>query len=410
MPNQFLNTSWVSREILRLLVNKLVAAEYFNHDWQGDFNQEFAPGSNITVKFPQRFTTTDGMGYAPQAINRLSTTISLDQWIQCAFEWDDYERAVKLERSEEELRENYWDPAAAAIAQDIDSRCAKFAYQNASNVVGQLGTDPTSVQTYYQARQILMQMAVPPGKRCMLISSSMMASLGSNITNTFNPVDEITRMFKSGAIGKLADFDFFESNSLYSQTAGTFQSSVVVVGANQSGTQIIVQGTAGDVLNQGDKIAFANVNAVNPMTRRFAGPATAKRFTITQPITLTGGSDTINILPAIYGPGSQYQNVDSFPANNAALTLWPGTSSPNGKTGTVALGLTRYAFALVGSKLYVPHAVEHGGQAQDPETKIAVRKVMVWDGYRSMQINRMDSLVGMGNLYQDSGAVCVAGA
>jgi hypothetical protein len=121
MANNFLNTNWVSMEILRLLLNKLEVCEYFDRDWKRDFEKEFAPGSSISVKFPQRFTVTSGMGYAPQGINRISTTINLDQWIQIAFEWDDYERAVKLERSESELRENYWDPAAAAMAQSLNS-------------------------------------------------------------------------------------------------------------------------------------------------------------------------------------------------------------------------------------------------------------------------------------------------
>src|SRR5579884_194417 len=410
MANQFLNTNWVSMEILRLLLNQLEIAEYFNREWERDFDKEFAPGSSITVKFPQRFTTADGMGYQPQGINRVSTTIRLDQWIQVAFEWDDYERAVKLERSEEELRENYWQPAAAALAQEFDSRAAKFAYQNASNIAGVLGTDPTSVATYYTARQILKQEACPPGKRCMQISTSMMASLGANITNLFNPPDEITKMWKEGAIGRLAGFDFYESNSLWSHTAGSIAATLTVTGANQSGTSLVVTGSPGDVLNQGDKIAIAGVNRVNPMTRRSAGPLTPRTFTITQTVTLTGGNDTINILPAIYGPGSQYQNVDSLPANGAAITLWPGTASPNGKTGTVGLALSRFAFALVGARLYVPKAVEQSGQAQDPDTGIAVRKVVAWDPVRSMQINRMDSLIGFGNLYQANGAVAVLGA
>ena len=410
MANQFLNTSWVSMEILRLLLNQLVAAEYFNRSWEKDFNKEFAPGSSVTIKFPWRPTVTDGMGYDPQGIARLSTTISLDQWLQIGFEWDDYEKAVKLERSEEELRENYWDPCAAAMAQEIDSRCANFAYQNASNVVGVLGTDPTSVSTYYNARKIMKQQACPPGKRCALISSSMMASLGSNITSVFHPDDEIVRMWKEGSIGKLAGFSFFESNSLYAQTAGTWASTVTVTGANQSGTALIITGTNLDTLNAGDKFSIANVNAVNPMTRRTAGPLTAKTFTVVQSYTLDGNADTINILPAIYGPGSQYQNVDALPVNGAALTLWPGTTSPNGKVGTVGLALSRFAFGLVGGKLYVPKAVEQSGQAQDPDTGIAVRKVKAWDPVRSMDINRMDSLLGFGNLYQDNGACCIVGA
>jgi len=397
-------------EILRLLLNMLEVAEYFNRDWDKDFEKEFAPGSSIQVKFPQRFYATDGMGYSPQAINRIATTISLDQWIQVAFEWDDYERAVKLERSESELRENYWQPAAATMAQEFDSRCAKFAYQNSSMVVGALGTDPTSVSTFYQARQMLKQAACPPGKRCMQISSSMMSTLGTNITSVFNPVDEISKMWKEGAIGRLAGFDFYESNSLYSHTAGTWAGAVTVTGTNQTGTALIITGTAGDTINFGDKFSILNVNPVNPMTRRLTGPKKAKTFTATADYILTGGADTINILPSIYGPGSQYQNVDALPVDGAALTLWPGTTSPNGKTGTVGLGMGRSAFAMVAAKLFVPTSVEKSGQAQDPETGVAVRRVQAWDPVRSMNINRTDSLIGMGNLYQDNGAVAVVGA
>lgn len=408
--NSFANTSWVSLEILRLLVNKLVCCEYFNRSWEKDFNKEFAPGSSIQIKFPQRFLTVDGMGYAPQGLNRITTTASLDNWIQVPFEFDDYERAVKLERSEEELRENYWSPAAAAISQQIDSRAANWARYNLSNFVGQLGTDPNSVQTYYQARAILEREACTPGKRCMLLSTGQMVTLGSNITNVFNPPDQIIRMWKQGTIGILAGFDFFESNSLWSHTAGTWAATVKVIGAGQSGGQLIIQGTAGDTINPGDKFSIAAVNMTNPMTYRSAGALTPRTFTCPAGFTLTGGSDTITILPAIYGPGSQYQNVDALPLNNAALTLWPGTTSPNGKTGTIGLGLSREAFALVGGKLYLPKAVESAAQQQDPDSGVALRKVIAWDPVRSMQVNRYDSLIGFGNLYQQNGGVAVLGA
>jgi hypothetical protein len=412
VANNFLNTQWVSLKILRLLLNKLVVAEYFNRAWQKEFDREFAPGSQVQVKFPQRFKVNDGMGYQPQGINRLQTPVNLDQWMQTAFEWDDYEDAVKLERSEEELDEQYFEPAAAALAQECDSRCAKWAYQNASMTVGVLGTDATSVTTYYQARQRLEENAAGVlGKKCQLVSSSMMTSLGTNITTIFHPADEITKMWKEGVIGELGGAMWYESQSLYSHTAGTWASSVTVNGANQSGTSLTITATAGDTFNVGDKFSIANVNLVNPMTYRIPGKANAKVFTITTALTAAGGGvDVINFLPPIYGPGSQYQNVDALPANSAALTLWPGTTSPNGKVGTVGLQLTRQAFAIVGAKLYVPTAVEKSGAAQDPDTGLSIRKVKAWDPVRSVQVNRMDSLFGLGNLYQDNGAVCVAGA
>lgn len=415
MANNFLNTQWVSMKVLRLLLNKLVVAEYFNRSWEKDFKKEFAPGSQITVKFPQRLTVADGMGYQPQGINRLQTPVNLDQWLQVAFEWDDYEDAVKLERSEEELEEQYFEPAAAALAQECDSRCAKFAYQNASMTVGALGTDPTSVTTYYTARQRLEENAAGVlGKKCMLISSSMMTSLGSNITTIFHPADEITKAWKEGVIGELGTFMFYESQSLFAQTAGTWSGAgglPTVNGANQSGTQLIINANAGDTFNVGDKISMSNVNLVNPMTRRIPGHTSNKVFTVTQPLVAAGGgADVLNILPPIYGPGSQYQNVDALPANSAALTLWPGTTSPNGKVGTVGLGLTRMAFAIVGAKLYTPKSVEEAGSATDPDTGLTIRKVKAWDPVRSVQVNRFDSLFGLGNLYQDNGAICVAGS
>lgn len=410
--NSFANTSWVSLEILRLLVNRLVCTEYFNRSWEKDFNREFAPGSQIQIKFPQRFFTIPQMGYSPQGIARITTTVSLNQWIQVPFEWDDYQRAVNLERSETELRENYWEPAGAAIAQTIDSYAANWVRLNSSNLVGQLGTDPTSVTTYFQARAMLEREAAGFSKRCMAISTSMMTSLGTNITTLFNPPDEITRNWKQGAIGQLARFDFFESNSLYTHVAGTWPGAVTVAGANQQGGNLVISGTAGSTLNPGDKFSVLNVNMTNPMTYRSAGPLTPRTFTYagTSQFVLTGGSDSIPILPAIYPPGSQYQNVDSFPNNNAALTLWPGTTSPNGKVGTVGFGLNRDAFALVGGKLYLPKAVESAAQQQDPESGIAIRKVIAWDPVRSMQVNRYDSLIGFGNLYQQNCAVAVLGA
>jgi len=412
MANNFLNTTWVSMQVLRLLLNKLIVAEYFNRSWQKDFTKEFAPGSQVTVKFPQRFTVSDGMSYDPQGINRLQTPVNLDQWMQVAFEWDDYEEAVKLERSESELQAQYFEPAAAALAQECDSRCARWAYQNASMEVGALGTDPTSVSTYFSARQRLEENAAGVlGKRCMLISSSMMTSLGTNITTIFHPADEITKSWKEGVIGELGAFMFYESQSLFSHTAGIWAAGVTVNGANQTGTSITITATAGDTFNVGDKFSIANVNLVNPMTRRIPGKAYNKVFTVTQALTAAGGgADVLNFMPPIYGPTSQYQNVDALPANSAALTLWPGTTSPNGKVGTVGLGLTRQAFAIVGAKLYVPQSVEKAGVAQDPDTGLSVRKVKAWDPVRSVQVNRMDSLFGLGNLYQDNGAITVAGA
>ena len=417
MPNQFLNTSWISMEVLRNLKNALKVAEYFNTDWEKDYEKTFAVGTTIQVKFPQQFTIRNGLGYDPQGINRISTTVSLDQPFGIDFQWDDYEAAVKAERSEEEIREQYLAPAGVQLANEIDSRAALFAKNNVSQIVGSLGTDPTSIVFLDQARARLLQKAGSylAKKRAALISSSMQTnSINTPVTSLFHPADEITEAFKEGSMGKLKTFDVFEEQNLYSQTAGTWAAAVTVTGAGQSGTSLIITGTAGDTINQGDKIGIANVNFVNPRSRRIPGPPQIQTFTVTQDFTLTGGADTITILPAIYGPGptgpSQYQNVDALPADGAALTLWPGTANPNGAVGTVGIAISTQAFAIVGMRFYLPKAVEARSQAEDKQTGIPVRFVKAWDPVHSLQIHRFDTVCGFGNLYQDNCAVGLLGA
>ena len=210
-------------EVLRNLKNALKVAEYFNTDWQKDYNKTFAVGTTIQVKFPQQFVIRDGLGYNPQGIDRISTTVSLDEPFGIDFQWDDYEAAVKAERSEEEIKEQYLEPAGVQIAQEIDSRAAFFAKNNTSQIVGTLGTDPTSVVFLDNARARLLQKAAPPGKRCALISSSMQTnSINTPVTSLFQPSDEITMAFKEGSLGRLKGFDVFEEQSLYTHTAGTW--------------------------------------------------------------------------------------------------------------------------------------------------------------------------------------------
>ncbi len=410
MAKSFLDTSWVSMKILWFLQNALEVASMFNSEWESEFGKAFPVGSSFQIKLPQSWLVTDGLGYQPQGIARLSTTVNLDQIFGIHFEWDSYERLVKMERSQNELEENYLFPAARQLAQDVDSRAANWARIYTSEVVGTLGTDSTSINFATAADRRLYEKACPKGKRHLILSPSLMESYVKTNVTQFNPASEISRMFRTGVLGTAAGMEWYRSNSLYKQTAGTAASHTTqVTGANQSGNTLIITGTNADTIKAGDKFSILNVNAVNPRTRRI-GSAGVQNFTVTQDYTLDGSADTINILPAIYGPGSQYQNVDALPADTAALTFWPGTTTPSGLSGIISLALSEYAFAIAGGKLEVPKAVERGEQTEDPDSGMSVRFVRAWDQRESKMTNRFDMCIGFGNFYQDNCAVAVAGA
>jgi hypothetical protein len=87
------------------------------------------------------------------------------------------------------------------------------------------------------------------------------------------------------------------------------------------------------------------------------------------PVTGAASAATVQFSPAIYGPGSQYQNVDALPAAGATLTMFRGTAAPtSAHSGVNGLAFTKDAFAIVGVKLEMPKNTEPGSfQKQDPE-------------------------------------------
>jgi hypothetical protein len=51
----------------------------FRTDYEDDFKKEYAVGDTIRVKYPWRPILRDGLAYNPQNIERLETTIKVDQ-------------------------------------------------------------------------------------------------------------------------------------------------------------------------------------------------------------------------------------------------------------------------------------------------------------------------------------------
>lgn len=400
----------MSLRLLWFLDNSREVSAQFNTDWSKEFQQNFAVGSTIQVPLPQGWLVTNGLAYQEQGIQRLATSLSLDQIFGVHFGYDSYERLVKMQRSKKELDDTYFKPAGRQLAQELDSRAAQWGYQNCPNVTGTLGTDSTTINPFTAAERRLFEKACPDGEKYTCLSPSLMESYVKTNVTQFNPQKDISDMFRTGVIGTVAGQKLVRSNSLYQHTVGTAPTGgTTVTGAGQSGSSLSITGTNTQTIKKGDKFSIASVNGVNPRTRR-AGSMGAMTWTVLQDYTLTGGADAINIFPAIYGPGSPYQNVDALPGNAAALTFWPGTSSPSGKAGLASLLLSKYAFLLAGGEFEVPKAVEGSSVTTDPDTGLSVAWVQAWDQYLRKRTNRFDCCVGFGNAYPDAGACVIAGA
>lgn len=413
--NTFNKPAWVAMKGLALLTNALHVAPHFSTEYSGDYAQKFAIGRSLTIPLTQRYIAqVNDMTYNPQALDRPFTTLPVNQTRTIPLEWESIEKALDMERGKQRVEDLYIKPAIAYMRQELDSFCAQFAYQNTNMLTGALGTNPTTYDaTSAAAKQALEEMGCPTddSNLGLMLPPAVTRQIKTSAITLYNPAVDITKQFRTGNIGgKVDGFDVYASNSLYTHTAGTWAGAVSTSSANQSGSSLAVTCTTGDTFNQGDKFSIAATNQVNLMTRRTTSTSTAgtKVFTVTAPATGASSAATLQIYPPIYGPGSHYQNVDALPGNAAALTLWPGTTSPNGKAGKVGLAIAPGAFYLAHLKLEEPKAVEFCEQFQDPDTGVAIRCIQQWDNIQSRITTRLDMLFGAGVGLAEQCAVAIA--
>ncbi len=410
--NVFQFVDWIGFEMLRQLKNKLVCGKYANHDYEKGFKEDFAVGDTVRVPLPTRWIVTKGMGFQPQAITEMFTTISVNEPFNIHFQYDSVEEALKMGRGRAYFKRRYLDSMVTQLANYIDTRFINFATINSSNIVGQLGVDPTSMTPFMQARQRLIEQGTDPdagGPWGMFHPPAVSTSLVPAYASYLNPTGEISEQYRTGEVqSPHANAEWRESVNLTRITAGTQAGTNTVNGANQQGSQLIITATAGDTYNAGDIFDIASVNQVNPLNRQVVSP-TLKQFVVQTPITCVGGGvDVLNISPPIFGPGSQFQNVDSLPATSAALTPFRGTTAPNGKTSTQGLLIAKDAFALVGVPLANPKACEWETRAEDPDTKMSIAMFKMMDPQTRSWIVRADVLMGFGALLPDNASCRIA--
>jgi len=418
VPNDFEYADWLSMECLTLLESKRVVSSMFNTDYNKEFEKNFPIGDAVRVPYPQQFIGTRGLEYNPEAIARRHAHIEFVETFQIGFEWDNAEAVLRAPRGRERVSREILDPAMSQMAQNIDSFCAEYAANNAASLVGAIGTNPTSYDaTSAAARQIMQELACPDtGDRAFIVPSKVMRSIKSANLGLFNPVTDQTKMFRKGIVGMADGFDWYESQSLKRHTTGVIATLATnTVTSTQTGTAaistLVLTNTTGDTYKAGDKFNIAAVYPVHPQTRKTFG-TDLKTFTITADVTSASSTATIAFSPAIYGPGSQYQNVDALPVAAAVVTMWPGTSmvAAAAKTGNIGLALHKNAFALVGKSLEGPKesSVELYSEKRDPDSGLYISFLRQFDGRSRKMINRFDCLLGVGTFFNDACAVAIA--
>lgn len=426
MSNYLEVTDMMAMEGLRQLTNPLELLPFFNTEYNAEFTTEMPIGDTLRIPFPKQFIASQDntLAYTPQPIQSRHASVTIDQISKVHFEWDSIEQALKMPRGEERIKRDIVKPAITTIRNDMEIKAALYAVQNTPNVVGILGTNPTTFDAVFGAAgQRLAELAAPDGEKGAFLTPGVARALRASVVSQFNPVDDLKRMWKKGIIGEVNGIETYQSNSLRSHTSGAWAGVVEILTAPTSAglsqpipetSSLSLTATTSDTFKKGDAVSIVGVYDVNPIT--YLSTGTLKNFTITADVTAAASAATIVVKPPLIGPGSPYQNVSALPIAGADLALYPGTnvsgSAATAKSGYEGLVLGHNAFAQVHVKLANPPS--GGGTlssyARDPETGISVSVLRWFDGNLRKWCNRIECVYGFGCLYNERDAVRIAGA
>lgn len=415
--NSFVNTRKVAFKILDSFLNEIEVISGFNTTWAAEFGKVPKIGDTILVRKPYRWTVTNGAARVPQALDDQFATITVDRHKQISFDYSKWDETLNVDR----IYERCFETQVLQMANQADDDACQFGYQNTNNIQGKLGTDPASLaeaqQQMLYAMAKLKQLGAMSVKRIRAILSPMQsATMQSLINQQFNNQRILGEQF---ATGKLQDAFGFErirtDQNIYPHTAGTFTGTPLVNGASVEGaTQLVTDGwTAADTLKAGDVISVSGSKLVNPFNRRGMGTY-GYLLVLADALADSGGNMTIQVsvggTDPLRGPG-QYQNLDVLPADNSAITVWPGTTTPSGLTGIQGLAFGENAFAWVPITFPDPSKEgAWGSTVRDPKTGVSLSlcKQFQIDPYSTAA--RMDMGYGLAPLFPGNEAIRIVAA
>lgn len=379
----------IAKEALMQFKNELGFVKNINKQYSAEFAKKGAKiGSSVTIRKPARYTVTDGKTLNIQNVTEESGSLNLTTQKHVGFSFDSADLTLSIDM----FKERYLSGAVLALANEVDADLFQLAAESTYNAVGTPGTTPSSLLTYLQARQKLMESSAPKGGKLFYhINPAASTAIVDALKGLFQSSNQIQNQYEEGMMGIAAGGKWYEAQNIYAYTTGAQGGTPLVNGAAQSGATLVTDGWSNSIVNVlklGDVFVIDNVFKVNPITKQSTG--VLQQFVITANVDSNGsGQATLSISPPIVTSGST-QTVDSSPADNAAITVL----GAGGATFASNILCHKDAFTLATADLELPEGVHFAAVASDPESGLSMRVVRQYDVNNDSFPCRLDILYG----------------
>lgn len=384
--NTLLTPSLITKETLVILENNFVMGGKVNRQFE---NQFVKIGSTLTIRKPNRFRVTSGPGLQIQNISEPSTSITISNQKHVDFQFTSQDLTLTIE----DFSERYLKPAASELANQIDFDVASN-FNQVFNVVGTPGTPPNNFSFLAALGQRMDEGAVPQDGRVLVLNPAAYWALANALSTLF--VRSVAEPALKGFLAAIANFEIYMDQNVQAQTVGAYAGTPKVNGSGQTGSNLVTNGWTASItglLNAGDVITLASVNAINPKSRASTGAL--QNFLVTAAVNSdSGGNATIPIYPAITTSGA-YQTVSASPANLATVAVI-GTASVSYAQN---IGFVRDAFGLVTVPLEIPQGVDFA--AREMYKNISMTIIRAFDINNYVFPCRIDVLYGTATYYPE---------
>lgn len=247
------------------------------------------------------------------------------------------------------LQNEYFGKAARQkLASDINVALMNVATDQGTLVVIK-ATAASAFGDVANMEKIMNEQGVPMEDRYLALSTGDYNGLAGDLAGrgTLN-APKTLKAYERAFVGPVAGFETYKLDYANTLTPGD-AATVTVNGADQDHTPLSSESTTAGEINVdnrtqqiilgvvsgnvalGDCFTIAGVNAVHHITKVSTGEL--KTFRITSLLASSGAAGTMEISPAIVANAgssdaeAQYQNVDSVPANGAALVFLNTTAA-----------------------------------------------------------------------------------
>jgi hypothetical protein len=383
MSNSILTPTAVTREILRVLHQKLSFITNINTQYDSSYAVEGAKiGDSLKIRLPNQYTVRSGATLSTQDTQEQSVTLSVtsQKGVDMTFS------SAELTLSLDDFRKRVIDPAVSVLAANIEADAFNMLL-DVYNVVNNVGAAATLRNILQAEKQLTDNLTPVDDNRYCILNTQDNLDLVDALKGMFQSANEIEKQYKTGRMGIGAGFDFLRSTLVPSQTTGTAAATTTytingAVTTNGSTAATVAVGST--TFKKGDVFTVAGCNRVHPETKADTGEL--QQFVITTDY--AGGAGDIAFSPAIYTSGARQNVVAAGMANGAAITKIGGASA----VYKPSIAFHRDAFAFATADLVMPKGVDFS--ARENFEGLSIRIVRQYDINTDKYPCRLDILYG----------------